>query len=98
MVKKWLFGQRTIQHQHLHMAGLAVLFSSQDFFFQFSTLVLIYLSKYKTIETQARAILPLNMSDVGSVAFYQSSERSFEEFFCLAIVQHLTYRATGFLI
>ena len=54
-------------------AGLAVLFSrqllngSQDFFFLFNILSLTYFLKYKTIETHARAFLPLNISAVGSV-------------------------------
>ena len=54
-------------------AGLAVLFSrqllngSQDFFFRFNILIFIYFFKYKTIETHARAFLPLNISAVGSV-------------------------------
>ena len=50
-------------------AGLAVLFSrqllngSQDF----NILIFIYFLKYKTIKTHARALLPLNISAVGSV-------------------------------
>ena len=40
---------------------------SQDFFFRFNILIFIYFFKYKTIETHARAFLPLNISAVGSV-------------------------------
>jgi hypothetical protein len=53
-------------------AGLAVLFSrqlltgSQDLFL-FNILILIYFFKYKTIETHARAFLPLNISAIGTV-------------------------------
>ena len=53
-------------------AGLAVLFSrqllngSKDFFL-FNIFIFIYFFKYKTIETHARAFLPLNISAVGSV-------------------------------
>ena len=60
-------------HFHPNWAGLAVLFSrqllngSQDFFFRFNILIFIYFFKYKTIETHARAFLPLNISAVGSV-------------------------------
>ena len=56
-------------------AGLAVLFSRQlldgshDFFVRFNILILIYLFKYKTIETHARAFLQLNISAVGSVQY-----------------------------
>ena len=61
---------------HPNWTGLAVLFSrqllngSQDlfFFFRFNTLIFIYFFKYKTIETHARAFLPLNISAVGSVS------------------------------
>ena len=48
-------------HFHPNWAGLAVLFSrqllkgSQDFFFHFYILILIYFFKYQTIETHARA-------------------------------------------
>ena len=58
---------------HPNWAGLALLFSrqllnsSQDFFFRFNILIFIYFFKYKTIETHARAFLPLNISAVGSV-------------------------------
>ena len=60
-------------HFHPNWAGLAVLFSrqllngSQDFFFHFNISIAIYFLKYKTIETHARAFLPLNISAVGSV-------------------------------
>ena len=43
---------------------------SQDFFFRFSILILIYFFQYKTIETHARAFLPLNISAVGTVKRY----------------------------
>ena len=36
-------------------------------FFRFNILIFIYFFKYKTIETQARAFLPLNIAAVGSV-------------------------------
>ena len=36
-------------------------------FFHFNILIFIYFFKYKTIETHARAFLPLNISAVGSV-------------------------------
>ena len=36
-------------------------------FFLFNILILIYFFKYETIETHAHAILPLNISAVGSV-------------------------------
>ena len=60
-------------HFHSNWAGLAVLFSrqllngSQDYFFRFNIIILVYFFKYKTIETHARAFLPLNISAVGSV-------------------------------
>ena len=38
-----------------------------DFFFRFNILIFIHLFKYETIETHARAFLPLNISAVGSV-------------------------------
>ena len=37
------------------------------FFFRFNVLIFIYFFKYKTIETHARAFLPLNISAVCSV-------------------------------
>ena len=37
------------------------------FLFRFNFLILIFFLKYKTIETHARAFLPLNISAVGSV-------------------------------
>ena len=37
-------------------------------FFCFNVLIFIYFFKYKTIETHARAFLPLNISAVGSVS------------------------------
>ena len=37
------------------------------FFFRFNILIFIYFFKFKTIETHARAFLPLNISAVGSV-------------------------------
>ena len=43
---------------------------SQNFFFRFNILILIYFFKYKTIETHAPAFLPLNISAVGSVFEY----------------------------
>ena len=55
--------------------GLAALFSrqllngSQDFF-RFYILIFIYSSRYKTIETHARAFLPLNKLAVGSVSLH----------------------------
>ncbi len=36
-------------------------------FFCFNILIFIYFFKYETIETHARAFLPLNISAVGSV-------------------------------
>ena len=59
-------------------AGLAVLFSRQllngshDLLHIFS-IIFIYLSKYKTIETHARAFLALIISTVGSVYLQVSS-------------------------
>ena len=40
------------------------------FFFRFDILIFIYFFKYKTIETHARAFLPLNISAVGSVYLF----------------------------
>ena len=37
------------------------------FFFRFNILIFIYYFKYETIETHARAFLPLNISAVGRV-------------------------------
>ena len=59
-------------HSHPNWAGLAVLFRRQllngfQDFFCFNILILIYFFKYKTIETHARAFLPLNISAVCSV-------------------------------
>ena len=39
------------------------------FFFSFNILIFIYFFKYKTIETHARAFLPLNISAIGTVPF-----------------------------
>ena len=38
-----------------------------DFVFCFDILIFIYFLKYETIETHARAFIPLNISAVGSV-------------------------------
>ena len=68
-----LNGTANPAHFHPNWAGLAVLFSrqllnsSQDFFFHFNILIFIYFFKYKTIETHARAFLPLNISAIGTV-------------------------------
>ena len=45
-------------------------------FFRFDILIFIYLFKYKTIETHARAFLPLNISTVGSVGWHQIDQNS----------------------
>ena len=44
-----------------------ILNGSQVFFYRFNILIIIYFFKYETIETHARAFLPLNISAVGSV-------------------------------
>ena len=67
-------------HFHPNWTGLAVLFSrqllngSQDFFC-FNILIFIYFFKYKTIETHARAFLPLNILAVGSVKDVQGRRK-----------------------
>ena len=48
------------------------------FFFRFNILILIYFFKYKTIETHARAFLPLNISAVGSVQIELPDAKEFK--------------------
>ena len=45
-------------------------------FSRFNILIYIYSFKYKTIETHARAFLPLNISVVGSVSLLPSFSAS----------------------
>ena len=67
---------------HPNWAGLAVLFSrqilngSQNYFFHFNILILIYCFKYETIETHARAFLTLNTLSIGTVNNHQNFEPS----------------------
>ena len=76
-----------------HWAGLAVLFSrqilngSQDFFFLFNILIFIYLLKYETIETHARAFLTHNIFAIGRVQSLDSSKLSLAEKFPLSVVK-----------
>ena len=58
------------------------------FFFRFNILILIYFFKYETIETHARAFLPLNILSIGTVMRYVKkmsgfsfSENSFQMIF-----------------
>ena len=46
-------------------------------FFRFNILICIYSFKYKTIETHARAFLPLNISTLGSVSAYVKTKRKY---------------------
>ena len=61
-------------HFHQNWAGLAVLFSRQilkrlpGFFLFFNILIFIYVSKYETIETHARAFMTLNILTISRVS------------------------------
>ena len=75
-------------HFHSHWAGLAVLFcwqllnGSQDFF-RCNTLIFIYFSKYKTIDTHARAFLPLDISAVGCGGHTAAREEKSSHWRCI---------------
>ena len=64
-----------------------ILNGSQDFFFLFGILILIYFFKYETIETQARAFLTLIILVIGTVCtsnsntYCNSHEAFYETYF-----------------
>ena len=65
-------------HFHPNWVGLTVLFKGSQDFFRFNILIFIDLLEYKTIETHARYILPLNISAVGSLYSFFHGQAGFQ--------------------